>query len=142
MANGHTSLQPEDINNLAKARDWVKGHFTDHRDEKYSSIDGKLRLLQAILESNWVEPHETWKLQSLGVTFGDAIAQKLMLEWVIVDDEYGRDPALNWPGTDIYVHPITMISKRIEAGESFDIDQLFERLCERVAKMGYSGESS
>lgn len=142
MSNDHTALQPEDIDYLARARDWVKGHFTDNRDEKYASIDGKLRLLRAILESGWVEPHETQKLRFLGVTFGDAVAQKLMLEWVIVDDEYGRAPALNWPGTSILVFPVTMISKRVEDAKSVDIDDLFEHLCARVTEMAFSGESS
>jgi hypothetical protein len=141
MANNHTALQSADIDNLVKARDWIKGHFTEHREEKYSSVDGKLRALRAILESNWVEPHETRKLQSLGVAFGDAIAQRLMMDWVVVEDEYGRDPALNWPGTEIYVYPITMISKRVEDGDIPDIDELFAGICDRVSQMAFSGES-
>ena len=134
-------LQPADIEQLAKARDWIKGYFSGHRDEKYSSVEGKLRVVGTILENGWVRTDETWKLQSMGVAFGDAIAQQLMMNWVVVEDEYGRDPAPNWPGTTIYVHPITMISKRVEDGETPDIEELFAGICERVTHLAFSGES-
>jgi hypothetical protein len=39
----------------------------------------------------------------------------------MVADEYGRDPALRCPGTTVIVFPLTMISKRIEAGESVSV---------------------
>jgi hypothetical protein len=142
MVNGHTGLQPEDIDNLASAREWIKGHFTEHRDEKYSSVEGKLRIVSAILDNAWIDPQETAKLQCLGVAFGDAVAQQLMMDWVIVEDEYGRDPALNWPGTTIYIYPITMISKRVEDGEATDVSELFEGLCQRVTQLAFEGGAS
>jgi hypothetical protein len=141
MENGHTALQPEDIAYLASARAWIKGHFTEHADEKYSSVDGKLRVVSAILENEWIDPEETAKLQCLGVAFGDAVAQQLMMDWVIVEDEYGRDSALNWPGTTIYSYPISMILKRVEDGESPDIYQLFSGLCEQLTQLAFDGRA-
>ncbi len=105
----------------------------------YAPLEGKLRVIATILDSGWIESNETWKLQALGVAFGDAHAQKLMLEWVTVEDEYGRDPALNWPGTAIYSYPLTTISKRIERGEDVDARQLFEMACKLLTDMAYSG---
>jgi len=95
--------------------------------------------LDAILANGWVEPSETWKLQALGICLGDALAQELLMDWVIVDDEYGLSPALNWPGTTIYTFPQTLISKRIEQGEAVDIKRLFEGTAEMVREMAFSG---
>lgn len=100
-----------------------------------------MRVVSAILESEWIDPEETAKLQCLGVAFGDAVAQQLMMEWVIVEDEYGRDSALNWPGTTIYSYPISMILKRVEDGESPDIYQLFSGLCERLSQLAFDGRA-
>jgi hypothetical protein len=136
---GHELLTEEDQHDLAAARSWVKGHFSEDPDLKYEPITGKLRLLEAILANGWVEPSETWKLQALGICLGDALAQELLMDWVLVDDEYGRSPALNWPGTTIYTFPQTLISKRIEQGEIVDVKGLFEDTAELVREMAFSG---
>jgi Domain of unknown function (DUF3806) len=133
-------LSDKDLANLDGAREWVKGHFTDDQDEKYAPIEGKLRVIDAILDNKWVEPSETQKLQSLGVAFGDALSQALLMDWVMVDDEYGRSPALNWPGTTLISSPVTMISKRIEDGEDVDVYDLFESICRRLKEMAFSGD--
>ena len=133
-------LGPEDIVNLDAARSWVKGHFSEDQDEKYQPVEGKLRVMDTILQNGWVEASETWKLQSLGVAFGDALAQQLMLDWVVVDDEFGRSAALSWPGTSLICSPITMISKRIEDGEEIDVRDLFEKTCARLSELVFTGE--
>ena len=122
-----------------KQRDWVRGHFTPEARDKYESIEDKLRLLETIISSKWIEPTETWKLQSLGITFGDALAQMLNLEWVSVTDEHGTDPALRYPGTTILVYPLTAISKRVEDGEEVDIRDLFGKFCDRVEHLARNG---
>jgi hypothetical protein len=86
---------------LEDARAWVKGHFSDGAEAKYSSLDGKLSVVDAILTNGRVLPNETWKLQALGAAFGDALGQRLLLEWVSVEDEYGATAALNLPGTSL-----------------------------------------
>ncbi len=125
-------LSADDVENLDRARNWVKDFFTEGAEEKYASLEDKLRLLDTIVSKKWIEPTETAKLQSLGVAFGDALVQKLGLEWVMVEDEYGRDPSVLFPGTKLMAHPLTAISKRIESGEGIDIYDLFKGFCERL----------
>lgn len=132
-------LRASERERIEAAREWVKGHFGDQLDERYAPLEGKLRVVDAIVRKGWVEPSETWKLQALGVALGDALAQKLMLDWVTVEDEYGCDPALNWPGTSVYSYPLTMISKRIERGEAVDVRELFEDACAHLSEMAHSG---
>ena len=103
------SLSFEDEDRIASHRHWVINHFEDPK--LYDSVSGKLRVIQTILDNGWVDEHETWKLQSLGISFGDALAEELTeLSWVAVEDEYGRDPALRWRETEILLFPLTAIS--------------------------------
>jgi hypothetical protein len=130
-----TKPTDEELAQIEAQRDWVRGHYEPDTRHKYQTIDGKLVLLQAILDAGWIDKSETVKLQCLGVALGDALAQELHMEWITVEDEYGRDPALRLPGTTIMVFPLTMISKRIEDGESVNVEELFEGVCEHVAEL-------
>jgi hypothetical protein len=125
-------LSPEDIAHVEKQRGWVRDHYEPHAQQQYETVEGKLRLLHAILTNKWVEPAETWKLQSLGVTLGDALAQKMGLSWVTVEDEDGRCPALSVSGTTLIVFPLTMISKRVERGETVNVRDLFAWACNKI----------
>jgi len=114
----------EDIARIEKMRDWVIGHFDN--PDAYLTVSGKLRLVQTILDNKWIDVSETWKLQSLGIAFGDALAQEVDdLQWVVVDDEYGRDPALRWSQSTTLAFPLTAVSKRVEEGKEVDIYEMF-----------------
>jgi hypothetical protein len=128
-------LTPQDVARLEKQRAWVRDHYDAGARHHYETVEGKLRLLDTVLRSNWIEAGETWKLQSLGITFGDALAQKMGLVWVSVEDAYGRDPALRDEGTSIVTFPMTMISKRIERGETVDAQKLFDAACQDISRL-------
>jgi hypothetical protein len=132
-------LSVEDARHSDKQRAWVKEHYAPASQYKYDTVDGKLNLLQTIINARWIEPTETWKLQSLGITFGDALAQHLGLAWVVVEDERGRTPSLNLDGTTILVFPLTAISKRIERGEQVNVFDLFKDFGEAVNDMRAKG---
>ncbi len=120
------SPSEEDLARIEEQRDWVRGHFEPDSRHLYLEYHQKLRLLDAILANGWIEPDETWKLQSLGITLGDALIQREGYDWVTVEDQYGRDPALKIEGTTMILFPLTMISKRIESGETVDVYQLID----------------
>jgi Domain of unknown function (DUF3806) len=132
-------LNQDDIADLAAKRAWVCQHYDEAARHKYDTLDGKLRLVDAILRNKWIAPDETLKLQCLGVTFGDALAQKLGLTWVAVEDQYGRDPALALDGTSILLFPLTSISKRIERGEEVEVYKLFEAACSTIERLQREG---
>ena len=132
-------LNPDDIANLEAKRTWVRGHYDEVARGKYDTLDEKLRLLDAILQNKWIAPDETLKLQCLGVTFGDALAQRLGLTWVAVEDDFGRDAALTLDGTSIRVFPLTSISKRIERREEVDVYGLFEQVCSMIERLRRDG---
>lgn len=128
-------LSQDDITRVEAQRKWVREHYPPESERKYQSLEGKLVLLDTILKNKWINPNETVKLQCLGITFGDALAQKLGLKWVAVEDEYGRDPALIVEGTSIITFPLTSISKRIERGEDIDVFNLFDTACAKLDEL-------
>jgi hypothetical protein len=126
------ALSPDEIALVEKQRSWVRDHFDAGARHQYQTVEGKLRLLDTIIRSGRVEATGTWKLQSLGITFGDALCEKLELRWVAVDDEYGRDPALCDEGTALIIFPMTTISKRVEGGETVNVRGLFDQACQSI----------
>jgi hypothetical protein len=129
------SLGQEDIDTLEAQRAWVREHYSPETRHEYATLAGKLHLLQVIVNSGWIQRDEADKLQCLGITFGDALVESLPLEWVMVEDGYGRDPALRLSGSSALVFPLTMISKRVEKGESVDVLSLYDQICEQVSSI-------
>jgi len=125
---------------LEESRTWIKGHFNEEPDENYQDTDAKLAVVRANIAQGWVGPKDTWKLQALGIAMGDALADELLLDWVTIDDEHGRCPALNWPGTSIVLYPLTMLAKRFEEGETIDIDVMYEETRTRLQEIAFSGD--
>jgi hypothetical protein len=123
---------PEDLAHLAKQRARIEAYLADESRDKYQTAAGKLGLLRALLEAKVFRPDQTWELQSMGIVLGDALAQELGLRWVMVEDEYGRDPALAVPGKSLLVFPLTMISKRVEANRPLDVFDLFNWAAQQV----------
>jgi hypothetical protein len=125
-------LEAEESQYLEAQRGWLKAHYPDEPERRYATVEGKIELIEKILANGWIEEGDARQYQALGVGLGDSLAQQLGFAWVTVEDEYGRDPALNWPGTTLLCFPTTMISKRIEDGETVNIHELFAGVCEAL----------
>jgi hypothetical protein len=127
-------LTPDDVADLEARRDWVRNHYTPEALHKYDTVDGKIRLLDTIIKSKWVEPDARGKQISLGVALGDAFAQELGLIWVIVEDNMGRVAAVHepqYPQREYVLFPRSMIWKRVERDEIIDVRVLFNAICKR-----------
>lgn len=95
-----------------------------------------LAALQKVIDSKIVEPEATYSLQALGLAFGKVfIGTQANYDWWMVEDEYGRDPAIRYKQTTLLLFPKTMISKRIEDGEQVDVVEIFEGLKETVREV-------
>jgi hypothetical protein len=95
-----------------------------------------LAALQKVIDSKIVEPEATYSLQALGLAFGKVfIGTQENYDWWMVEDEYGRDPAIRYKQTTLLLFPKTMISKRIEDGEQVDVVEIFEGLKETVREV-------
>lgn len=128
----HTPLTPGNVQWLDECRTWVTDCFEGAED--FDTNPGtKLRVIEALLEE--IRPGETWKLQALGVVFGDALSAAYGYPWVQVPSGLDAVPALllSEVPEPIYAHPVTMISKRIETGQQLDFVALVE-LAENVVR--------
>jgi len=104
---------------------WVEGWIDPNSSDKFEGPEGKVRLLQKIVDSGEIPADETVQLQCLGTYLGYAIVEKTNWEWKVVEDEYGTDLAIQVPDKKAWIFPVTMISKRIEDGEVVDVSDLF-----------------
>jgi hypothetical protein len=83
--------------------------------------------LQDLLDRRLVRKGQTVELQAMGVIMGDVLAADLDMDWVIYSDKHGRSRALRMGKTDNFLFPITMISRRVEAGAKVDVEAVFEK---------------
>jgi hypothetical protein len=133
-------LTVEDEEELRQQRAVVEKYLGDETSrEKYKKAAGKLGLIRGLLANDVFKTNQTYELQCLGVVLGDAFVQELKMEWVIVEDEYGRSPAVRVPGTTILLSPITMISKRVGNGEKVDVFDMFNWAAEKISEMQRQG---
>lgn len=115
-----------------------------HADELVEVITGTrltgdeldLSRIQQVLNSGTVEPEATYSLQALGIAFGKVFIENTPdYDWWMVEDEYGRDPAIRFKATSLLAFPQTMISKRIEDGEAIDVAELYRNLLARLDEL-------
>jgi hypothetical protein len=95
--------------------------------------DGEIDLstLQLIVDAEVVAVGDTWRLQALGVCFGDAISRIAPVCWRIIEDEWGRDPTLCWENSQVNFNALTILSKRIENGERPNVEEIARGLVNR-----------
>ena len=86
-----------------------------------------LGILQTLLDRRVVTADQTVELQAMGVVLGDLLAAELGMKWVIFEDKYGRSRALRLGSSDNFLFPITMISRRVEAGAQVDVTAVYEK---------------
>lgn len=128
-----SALSQADVERLDKQRAVITRFLADDDSRaKYQKAAGKLGTLRTLLAEKKFEPTQTYELQCMGIVFGDAFVQEMGMEWVMVEDEYGTDPAVRLPGTTIIIFPLTMISKRVERGETVDVFDLFNGVIDMI----------
>jgi hypothetical protein len=103
------------------------------------SIKADLPVLQQLLNDRVFSPEQEHEWSSVGVVFGDIVANELGLRWVAHCDEYGAEPALNLDGTSIKLFPRPMILKRIEKRETMDLKHQLEQLGTLVSRLKRDG---
>ena len=88
--------------------------------------DRDLDTLQRILDGRLVPAEDTLTLQAMGVVYGDLLGDRLDMDWVVYRDNKGRSRALQYRQMDVYLFPVTMISRRQEGGSERRLKPLFD----------------
>ncbi len=115
-----------------------------HASELVEQVTGKsltgdlsdLTALQETIDAKVVEPEATYSLQALGVAFGKVFVENNdFYDWWMVEDEYGRDPAIRYKEATLLAFPQTMISKRVEDGQTVCVADMYDGLCEQLEQI-------
>ena len=88
---------------------------------------GDLEILQALLDRRLVTKDQTIELQAMGIVMGDLLSAELGMNWVIYEDRYGRSRALRLNDSDNFLFPVTMISRRVEAGAHPNVERVYDK---------------
>jgi hypothetical protein len=104
---------------------------TPIRGDKTSDI----RTLQRLIDQNIVDTNDTATMQAMGVVLGDLLAREMKLDWVIFEDVQGRNRALRYKQLETVLFPITMLSRRLEAGIKVDIQAVFDKAVESYSPL-------
>jgi hypothetical protein len=99
-----------------------------HREKAHD-----LGILQALLDRRLIQPEQTLELQAMGLVMGDILALELELTWVVYEDKYGRSRALRLADTDNFLFPMTMISRRVEAGATVSVQAVYDKAYKMIA---------
>jgi hypothetical protein len=125
-----------DLQRLSEQRAVVEKFLGDESSrQEYQTAPGKLGVIRGILQARTFKANQTYELQCLGVVLGDVFVQDLKMEWVMVEDEHGRDPAVRLPGSSIILYPVTMISKRVERGVPVDAFDIYNAAANQVEEL-------
>lgn len=105
-----------------------------------TTSEADVPFLQRLVDDKVYAKQQTFELQAIGVCFGDVLAKKLGLEWVLITDQWGTDPTLRYKTTGISINALTMVSKRVEESRQVNLQQLFSALVPQMEEMIKSGK--
>jgi GlpG protein len=107
-------LSMADMLLLEEQRRWVREHYLPEAEHKYESVEGKLSIIDAIVQENT----GSQKLRQLKDTGA---------QWaVLADDHDHRVPVLMKEGARMQVLAVNAISTLLQRGEAIVVQQLFD----------------
>lgn len=129
-----------DIDSIARALIHAEQVISEALGSKLSGSKADLLLIQKLLDAGTVEREATYTLQALGLAFGKVFIQENPgYDWWMVEDEFGRDPAIRYKQSALLAYPRTMISKRIEDGDAVNVMELFDGLRRKMEDLVEKG---
>lgn len=120
-----TALEPLDRQYMDRQRQRIDELTLRHYGGRCCRSEFDLDYLQRLLDDRHVSAEQTLELQGMGVLMGDLLAAELDLQWVVYEDAKGRSRALQLDETDNFLFPVTMISRRREAGDTTSVAAIY-----------------
>jgi len=121
-----SALTPIDRDFMASQRDSIDVLGRRHFGQGVSgNKERDLDLLQRLLDGRLVRPEQTLELQAMGIVLGDLLAAEYGLTWVVYEDAEGRSRALRYRDSEVYLFPVTMISRRYEVESRRPVTEIY-----------------
>lgn len=122
-----TELTWMDRNHLTQQRQFVDDLAGSELGRPVRGNKSDLELLQRIVNEGLIGRTETQDLQALGAVLGDVYVNEYELEWRAYEDEKGRSRAVCVPNSGNCLFPVTMLSRRIAAGLTPDVNEVYNK---------------
>lgn len=91
-----------DIDRIARQLIHAQSVVKDIAGRTFDGSRADLSAIQSVLDAGTFERDATYTLQSLGMALGKVfIEQHSGFDWWMVEDEYGRDPAIRFGQTSL-----------------------------------------
>ena len=124
-------LSAIDKHYMAEQRQTVES-LANRLGRRLSGVTARdLETLQKIIDLRWVHSEDVQTQQAMGIVFGDLLANELDFDWVVYRDRAGRSRALRYRDQDIYIFPITILSRRLSASAPLSVKGLFQEQLKR-----------
>jgi hypothetical protein len=131
-----TDLAPDDVGRLDKQRALIQDLVTRrYQAAPLTRTRADLPVLQRLLDDHVFAQDQTYQLRSLGIVFGDVLANDLPLWWMLATDASASWPTLRYRDTTVLFDGFAMISKRMERGEKVDLAALLREAEATAAKL-------
>ena len=135
MANQATTLVFSPLSSQAReeltaARTFISETISDlFGNQTLTHSERDLPILQALASHRAMENANFEAWVALGITFGDALITLVPgLRWKHVTDQFGDHVALQFEEQSLSIAAPTMLWKRVERGESIDLDHIASEL--------------
>ncbi len=126
----------DDVDRIARMILYARQLSEELTGQEFDGSLDDLPRLQRILDSGSIQPEATTELQCLGLAFGKVFVENNDgYDWWMAEDEYGRDACVRYGETSLLAFPQTMLSKRVEDGEKFDVADLYHGLVEQIEQI-------
>jgi hypothetical protein len=131
-----TALSPGDVARLNEQRAVIQEVVTQrYQAAPLTRTKADLPVLQRLLDDHVFAKTQTRELQCLGIVFGDVLATELPLWWMRATEAGESWPALRYKDATIPINALTIISKRIENGETVVLADLLRTTGEAAQKL-------
>ena len=126
----YAALPPQVSESMDQWRAHVGGLINTHiPGGRLIGAPADFSLLQQLLDLQVFSAEREDEARALGICFGDALAGQVRgLQWQLVTDEYGTDPALRYLEYKLQVNAPDMLLKRLERGDEIDLRYMADQL--------------
>jgi uncharacterized protein DUF3806 len=127
----------DDLSRIDEQWKVAGGLVREHVGQGLDRSPCDIERLQTLIERGVLTGAHTYELQCLGIALGQVLARNVAgLDWAVIEDEYGRDPTIRYRDTSFQVNVLTLISKRVEAGQPVDVQGMYEWVRAQLKTLG------